>query len=272
MKRLYTVLGLSVVGVLSLVAAAPPTTAVTSSAVPTMTVSPSHHLAGGDTVTVKASGITPSATVRVNECATFDNQPDDDCPDLTTTTADVNGDVSVPVTLNDPVYDNQEIGDAVPVYCRSDVCQVFLSWTATDGSTQVLASGPLEFSGAPARIHVRPAGNLYARQMVTVNGSAYGAAHAKVLVLEETCYDIAQGSGCYGALPAVHTRVLANGTFQVQYEARRYLADGTDCGDPDSFIGTCEITVEVLGANGTPDDSFGVPAIGQPAATISFRF
>jgi hypothetical protein len=207
--------------------------------------------------------------VRVIECDIFVGDPESDCPDLTTTTADSAGNVSVDVTLGDPVYRSQPFGDSIPVYCRADICRIFLVWNDQNGDQQVLASDTLKFTGSPATIAAHPATNLRKRQRVHVTGTAYGAKGHTVRILEEACYWIIQGSGCYGALPAVSATVRRNGTYAVRYRVRRFLADGTDCtGD---ILGFCELNVVVLDANGNPDNSFGVSSIGQPAAVLTFR-
>jgi hypothetical protein len=232
-------------------------------------VTPSSGLAGGETVRVTAGGIAPSASVQVIQCREPDGDPADVCAPSLTTTASASGRVSVKLVLTDPVWLAQEIGDSIPVYCRADQCHVFLEWTASDGSQQMLSSPRLRFKGAPATISVSPATNLHARQLVDVRGAAFGAARHKFMVVEEACYAVVQGSGCYGQLPAVDGVIGKNGRYDVRYRVRQHLADGTDCNDPD-ILGQCELSVIVL-TNGKPDDSFGVSAIGQPAGLITFR-
>jgi hypothetical protein len=251
------------------VSAAGPASAAPTVAASSVTVVPSTGLAGGDTVGVTASGLTPSAAVRVIECDIFVGDPDYDCPDRTTTTADSAGNVSVDITLVDPVYRAEPFGDPTPVYCRADICRMFLVWNDGAGVQQVLASDTLEFTGSPATIAASPATNLRKKQRVLVAGTAYGAEGHTVRILEEACFSIVQGSGCYGALPTASTTVRPDGTFDVYYRARRFLADGTDCtGD---ILGFCELNAVVLDTNGNPDDSFGVSRRGQPAAPLTFR-
>jgi hypothetical protein len=244
--------------------------AAPASAQPDVSVAPASGLAGGDTVSVTASGLTPSAAVDVIQCDIFVGDPEQDCFVSTTTAADASGGVSVDVVLADPVYRSEPFGDPRPVYCRADACRIFLVWTDSDGNQQVLSSDPLEFTGSPATIAVTPHTKLNKHRSVSVTGTADGAQGRTVRILEEACFSIVQGSGCYGQLPAVTTTVRANGSFATRYTARRFLADGTDCADPD-ILGFCEISVVVLDANGNPDDSFGLSRIGQPAAPLSFR-
>jgi hypothetical protein len=52
--------------------------------------------------------------------------PADVCAPTLTPTASAAGRVSVMLTLADPVWLSQEIGDSIPVYCRADQCHVFL--------------------------------------------------------------------------------------------------------------------------------------------------
>jgi hypothetical protein len=137
------------------------------------------------------------------------------------------------------------------------------------GAQQVLASDALEFTGSPATIAALPATNLHKKQRVRVTGTAYGAEGQAVRIVEEACFSIVQGSGCYGALPPVSTTVRADGSYTADYRARRFLSDGTDC--TADILGFCELNVVVLDANGSPDDSFGVSRRGQPAAALTFR-
>jgi hypothetical protein len=66
----------------------------------------------------------------------------------------------------------------------------------------------------------------------------------------------------------VTTRIKHNGTYAVDYRARRFLADGTDCADGD-ILGFCEISVVVL-THGEPDDSFGVSSVAdRPSLSAS---
>lgn len=253
-------------------AAGPASAARTVTADP-VTVVPSTGLAGGDTVAVSAAAITPSAAVQVIQCSKsfFDEENDGyTCFPVTTTTADPAGNVSVDITLADPVYVGAPAGDDVPLYCRADTCRIFLVWNDSSGRQQVIASQRLIFKGSPATIAAKPATNLRAKQFVLVTGTVYGARGHTVLIREEACYAIVQGSGCYGARPAVWTVVRPSGFYAAYYPVRRLLADGTDCTDP-NILGLCELNVTVLDNRGNPDDSFGVSRIGDPAALLSFR-
>ncbi len=239
---------------------------------PPVSVVPSTGLAGGETVHVAASGITPSASVNVVQCDIFNGDPSRDCNPRTTTMADTRGSVSVNVTLGDPVYRNQEVGDPKPIYCRADICHIFLSWTDPSDVQQVLTSNALKFSGSPATIAVRPNSDLPRSRRVAVTGTAFGAKGHGVRIFEELCFNGASaGSGCdEDTLPVVRTNVRSDGTFGVHYRAKRFLPDGTDCADPGP-ISYCEMTAVILKTNGTPDFSFGDPTYGQPAALLTFR-
>ena len=267
MKVIYALVACTAL-LIGLSTAVGPAAASTTAAGPSVTVVPSTGLAGGDTVGVTATGLTPSAAVRVIECDIFVGDPDYDCGDRIVTTADSAGNVAVDVTLLDPVYRAEPFGDPTPVYCRADICRVFLVWNDQDGVQQVLASDTLEFTGSPATIVASPATGLRRTERVHVTGTAYGAEGHTVRVIEEACFSIIQGSGCYGALNAVPTTVRPDGTYGVHYRVRRFLADGTDCtGD---ILGFCELNVVVLDTSGNPDDSFGVSGRGQPAAALTF--
>ena len=235
---------------------------------PTVSVVPSTGLARGDVVRVSASGLEPLAAVRVIQCDVFLDNPDEECFDNTTTTADPTGGVSLDVTLGDPVFHAQEFGDPKPVYCKSDTCHIFLVWFDANGVQQVASSDALEFTGSPATISASPSTDLRKTQRVAVQGTAIGAEGRRVQIVEEACFGIVQGSGCYGALPAVTTTVRADGTFSTHYRVKRFLSDGTDCtGD---ILGFCELSVIVPDAAGNPDDTFGISRIGQPAVALSF--
>jgi hypothetical protein len=103
-----------------------------------------------------------------------------------------------------------------------------------------------------------------------VTGTASGAEGRTIKVIEQACYDMVQGSGCNGQLPARWGKVQADGTYQVDYPAERYLSDGADCVNPD-LLGSCVITTVVLDALGRRDDSFGVSGLGAPGAGVTFR-
>ena len=264
--------------VIAALAAAIPAAAIPAAAasagsadVAPVTVVPSAGLAGGDIVHVTAGGITPAAAVQVIQCDIYAGDPEQDCFPRTTTTAGQGGSVSVDVTLVDPAYRAQPFGDPTPVYCRADICRVFLAWLDQDGNQQVLASGPLEFSGSPATTSANRSSNLRRHQLLHVSGTAYGAEGHLVRILEEACFSIIQGSGCYGQNPAVSTTVRTEGTYAVRYRVRRFLSDGTDCADTANILGFCELSVIAYDRNGVPDDSFGVSVRGQPALALYFR-
>ena len=251
--------------------AAAPLSAASAVAAPSVTVTPSTGLAGGDTVSVTGTGLPPSTAVQVVQCnRIYPVSYGEYCGALTTTRADSAGNVSIAVALDDPAWLNQPEGDATPIYCRADQCRIFLEWTDSAGDQHWAASPRLKFLGAPATIVVKPAKNLYKKQWVYVSGTAFGAAGHTVRITEEACYRVSQGSGCYGALPAVSTTVRPGGYYAVRYLARRFLADGSDCTNSEN-LGLCEMNAAVLDSNGQPDDTFGVSRIGQPAVLLSFR-
>lgn len=246
--------------------AAPAQTPTTSSA--PVSVVPSTGLAGGATVLVTASGITPSAQVQAIQCDIFTGDPEQDCFPRAVTTADDAGDITLSVTLGDPVLRNQPFGDPTPVYCRADICRIFLAWLDQEGNQQVISSDPLTFTGSPATIAANKHAALSDGERIRVRGTAYGAQGHRVLVLEEACFSIVQGSGCYGQLSEAASYVHRNGHYAVSYRVHRFLSDGTDCAAQD-ILGFCEMNVIVL-THGQPDDSFGVSGRGQPALALTF--
>jgi len=242
-----------------------------AAAAPTVTVTPSTGLAGGDVVAIQASGLEPDAPVRVVQCDLFNGDDElGDCPDLAQVTAGPTGQLAVTLTLADPVWRSQPFGDANPVYCRADICRIFLVWTDSQGTMQVLSSAPLEFEGSPATIVATPAADLRKSQKVTVTGTAVGAEGQTVDVVQEACFDIVQGSGCYGTRLLGSTTVAGDGSWTVRVRVQRFLPDGTDCASFD-ILGACQLTARILDGSGQPDDSFGVARIGQPGAALLFR-
>ena len=102
------------------------------------------------------------------------------------------------VTLADPVPRNTFSGDPDWVYCRADVCRLFLVWSDSDGVTQVLSSPPLDFTGSPATITVSPSSDLLDVQDVTAQGTAFGAEGRSFRLVEEACFRIIQARECHG--------------------------------------------------------------------------
>jgi len=239
-------------------------------AAPQMSVSPKLHLSEGDHVTVHASGLPPGSIARIVQCDQFNDDSSLDCPDLTSVPVNAKGSFSTSVALADPVFRSEPFGDATPVYCRADVCRIFVVWTDADGATQSLTSQRLWFLGAPATIAVTPGSDLRQDQVVQASGAAKRAQGQVVELVEEACYSLVQGSGCYGTTPAVTTRVRSDGTWSRGVTVHRFLADGTDCTDPD-ILGACQVTARVIGRDGQPDDTYGVSRIGAPGAYITFR-
>lgn len=241
---------------------------------PGVTVTPSAHLAGGDAVTVVGWGLPASTPVRVVQCDAFDN-PDGVCADSALVTTASDGTLSTTVVLRDPIIVSDP-GSGHSLYCRADTCRIGLLTEPTeDQQEQVLAvSDTLEFSGSPATVAVRPNENLRRRQWVRVTGTAYGAEGQRVRLVEQGCYHLIQENGCYAAAGVTWTRVGSDGTFAARYHVRRFLShDGNpvDCADLANILGNCVISATVYRPDGTPDDSFGIEAFGEPMAFLWFR-
>lgn len=234
-------------------------------------VSPSTHLARGDVVTVRIRHLPAGATVELFECDVFEvgTQPPCGVPVAIATTSR-RGSATAAVTLQDPVYRSEEFGDPTVVYCRSDVCRIIATWMDSNGQPQAVASVPLNFTGSPATIAVSDANDLVDGQEVLVTGTALGAAGRRVVYTEEACFSIVQGSGCYGQVSLGEGVVQRDGTFRQLVTVNRFLADGTDCADQFNILGACEISAAIVGADGLPDDTYGVASRGQPAAFITF--
>ena len=237
------------------------------SVVPVVVVVPDAHLAGGDVVAVTVTGLPPSTDVRIFQCDYLGGGPyGENCvePESWNATGP-DGRVTVPVTLADEVfsYENSEPGHTT--LCRADECRIFVAWDDGSGNLQEAYSDPLEFIGSPATVNVRPAADLRDGQRVRVTGTAVGASGQRVMVWQEACPTIRGYPECYGALPAISTKVRKDGTFSVSFRVRRELADGQDCMTWGYWFGPCQIWVRVLDLQGQPDHSFG-----HPSASLSF--
>ena len=232
-------------------------------------VTPSANLAGEDVVRVRASGLPPEVPVRIIQCDQFNDDIELDCPIISTAVTDPAGGIEEQITVDDPVIRAQPFGDGAPVYCRADQCRIFVVWADAAGSTQFEASAALKFRGSPATIAGMPSSDLMDGQVVHVSGTAKGAGQQSIEVVEEACFAMVQGSGCYGTLPAASTIAAGNGRWSLDIVVHSVLSDGKDCrGD---ILGQCQLTARVLGDDGIPDDSFGISRIGDPGQLISFQ-
>jgi len=247
-----------------------PAIATATPPAPSIQVSRTTGLEGGDQVWLSARGFAPGSEVRVVQCNLFADNPDNDCTNNLVVTAGATGRVTTRVTLLDPVFLNHEAGDPTPVYCRADICHLFAVGDDAGGNRLILDSGALTFTGSPATITVTPSADLNASQWVRVRGTAYGAEGQKVRIVEQSCYEIVQETGCYGAGTPVTTWVQRDGTYSAWYLAKRVLVDGTDCADP-GILGECVVSVSVLTSAGHPDDSFGYAHRGDMKVAITFR-
>ena len=245
-----------------------PVTATAST--PSIQVSQSTGLSGGDRVRLSARGFAPGSAVRIVQCDVFVDNIDGDCPDSTEVVAGATGRISTKVTLLDPVFRRMEFGEPAEVYCRADVCRLFAVGDDAGGNRLVLSTQALKFKGSPATIVVSPASDLVDGQWVTVRGTARGAEGHQVRLVEHGCFEIIQETGCYGELPTVTTRVRADGSYVARYKVGRFLGDGTDCTEP-FILGECVISVTVLDRAGQPDDSFGFSPNGDMKAALLFR-
>jgi hypothetical protein len=241
-------------------------------AAPTLSVTPHDHLRGGDPVVVRATGLPASTDVSLVQCTFFDpfgdplEQPY--CYPKLAATTDATGVLDTTVHVGDPVFVNEPFGDPMPIYCRADQCRIFVSWVDSTGTPQAIGSQRLRFTGLPATIAANPTLALADGQRVVVTGTAFGGQGRKVVIVEEACYSMVQGAGCYGTRVLTTGRVGPRGGWWLPVHVHRYLADGTDCSDPEAITGVCQLTARILKSDGTPDDSFGVARLGQPGVEI----
>lgn len=252
-------------------AAAPTPAAARLDAEPTASAHPSRGLTSYTYVIVKGSGLPPSTPVDVVQCDQPSYEADGDrlgCPVLRTGSTDGSGSYNDAFNPYPLVYRSLEYGDPVPVYCRADTCRYYLEWTdPATGEPRSVPSGLLHFVGAPATIALSQATGLADGQQVVVTGSAKGSAGRYVTIMQASCYQLVQGSGCNGQLPLASVPLRDDDTFRVKVPVYRYLADLSDCADG---FWTCRLIAVVLDADGRPDDTFGVSSLGDPGAEITF--
>ncbi|TDU88763.1 neocarzinostatin family protein [Kribbella voronezhensis] len=237
---------------------------------PSIQVSRTTGLAGGDQVRVTAHGFAPGSEVQVVQCDVFGDTPDRVCLNTLTVTAGATGRISTQVTLGDPVWWQRDVGQPRPTYCRADVCHLFAVGYDGAGQRLILESVALRFRGSPATISATPSTDLAAAQWVRVRGTAHGAEGHQVQIVERACFDIIQETGCYQPGKVVTTRVHSDGTYSTYYLAKRILVDGEDC-EADYNLGDCVLSVAVLDSAGQPDDSFGVFWFGDMSTPLAFR-
>jgi hypothetical protein len=247
-----------------------PSIATAAPPAPSIQVSRTTGLSGGDQVRVTARGFAPGSEVRIVQCEIFSDNVDYDCTNNLVVTAGASGRISTRFTLLDPVFQGHEAGEPTPVYCRADSCHLFVAGTDAAGSQLVLDSGPLTFNGSPATITVTPSDQLEASQWVEVTGTAYGAQGRQVQIVEHACFEIIQDTGCYGEGTVVTTVVRSDGTYAADYLAKRFLDNGEDC-EHDGNLGQCVLSVTVLTTAELPDNSFGFAEIGDQMAPVFFR-
>lgn len=237
---------------------------------PSIHVSQTTGLKGGDQVWVTARGFAPASEVQVIQCDYFADSPDRVCLNTWALTAGATGRISTQVTLGDPVWWQRDVGQPRPTYCRADVCHLFAVGYDSAGQRLILESVALRFKGSPATITATPNTDLAASQWVRVRGTAYGAEGHQVQIVERACFDIIQETGCYAPGNVVTTRVHSDGTYSAWYLAKRVLVDGEDC-EADGNLGDCVLSVAVLDSAGQPDDSFGVFWWGDMSTPLDFR-
>ncbi len=258
MRTLSAIVGATLL--LSMVSA--PAVATATPSAPSIQVSRTTGLAGGDQVWVSARGFAPGSEVHVIQCDFFADSPDRVCLNDTALTAGTTGRIFTKVTLGDPVWWRRDVGQPRPTYCRADVCHLFAVGYDGVGERLILESVALRFKGSPATITATPNTNLAASQWVKVRGTARGAEGHQVQIVQRSCFDIIQETGCYSPGKVVTTRVHRDGTYSAYYLAKRFTVDGEDCTEP-SNLGSCVLSVAVLNSAGQPDDSFGVFSFGD---------
>jgi hypothetical protein len=242
--------------------------AIGPAAEPTVVVSPAHDLRDGQTVSLRARGLPARTPVRIIQCDVL--WYDGGCPALLAGTTTARGTISARVTVAAVVYNQREVSESYPVYCRGDHCKLFVVWG--DGGE---IGAPLEFTGSPATVAVSPRAGLVDRQ-VRVSGTADGARGRTVFVVQQMCFHKYNDHGCSNAVKLGRTTVRRDGTWGLAARVHAVLnvvpSAPYDCRAPDSFYGNCRISAQVLDTADNPDITFGDALYwGTPNVTIQFR-
>ena len=237
---------------------------------PSVTVRPRYGLAAGAVVDVTATGLPPSTEVVVSQCA---QDPDLSvpigCTNRQSMTTNPTGTLDTTWTLQDPVYYQHEFGDPTPQYCRADICRIYVS--IPDGGSGIHVVSPvLWFPGSPATIAASVTTGLVDQQRIFVSGSAKGSPGRTVRLVQQECFSIIQGHGCFGEITLATVQLGHHDTFATHLRVRRYLADGTDCVQPIFDFDPCRITAVIIGPDGQPDESFGATSFGDPGVSLTF--
>ncbi len=253
-------------------AAAPGPAAARLDASPSASVHPSHGLSAASKVTVTATGLPPNLTVNIVQCSRASADAGHSvygCPPVRVVTTSATGTVSAQFNPLATVWLHNLETSEVPVYCRADVCRYYIEWIETDTWTEhSVPTNLMYFNGDPATIAaVGSVANLTDGQTVQVSGSARRSAGRYVTIVQASCFVNDLIGGCVGRLPVGSAPLRADGTFSATVPVHRILADGTDCV---TAAWGCQLHVVVLGADGEPDDSFGVSRLGDPNVAISF--
>lgn len=240
--------------------------ATASAADPTVTVSASSGLHGGQKITVTARHLPAATEMWLQQCPRepYGGQDEEFCTNRLQLTTDAAGTLRTRWTLTDPVWFRYPFGDPEPQYCRADQCRMWV--TGPDGTNY--SSVPLRFRGSPATITGTPSTGLVDGQRIRVTGTAAGSAGKYVRLTQQSCVHIIQGWGCDGGYDLGLVRLTGPDTFAKTVAVHRFEPSGEDCAAP--WADPCGITVTVLDAYGQPDDSFGVGRLGQPSAYLTF--
>jgi hypothetical protein len=235
---------------------------------PTVNVTPSTSLVGGQSVVVGMHGLPPNTSVLVNQCefaTDIDPGSFEGCFGGVTTVTNGSGRAKTSLVLHDVV--NAAVHDPVVdlawlVPCRDDHCQIFANWIDDAGDHQSAISPGLEFVGSPATVTAHPNDELVRDQRVRVHGTAFGGEGRTVVVSEEKC--VGPGGGdldthCAGTIVRGTTSVRSDGTWNLGVNVRRFLPGGLDCTDlgGGQFDVSCRLRADVLhSGSDTIDYSF----------------
>ncbi|MFL6238221.1 MAG: neocarzinostatin apoprotein domain-containing protein [Actinomycetes bacterium] len=238
-----------------------------SAAEPSVTVSPSTGLVHGESVVVRVRGLPPHLTADLAECdQPF--YPNFNCwPYVVgTVTTNASGRGASAVELIDHTVGGDPY-HAHAVYCRADVCRMWVYWQGKSGTFHKVSSAPMEFTGSPATIQA-DATDVVPGQRVKVAGAAYGAEGETVAVYEGVCGTYHETFCKYDLRGS--TTVRPNGTWSTAVRVRRHLSFGPCVPPPEPYDGGCLLEARVIDASGNVDIGFANPDIGDAGWPISF--
>lgn len=218
----------------------------------------------GDVVEVRVAGADPGQTVELFQCVVVECLPTSSVK----ATADQNGAVTVrwPVagtagaTTWDWPYPAKSASCRPPTSCRLFVATGRGQYGEPTGVAST--SVALGLTGRQVRFTATPTQGLRGGQVITVTGTALGAAGRKVRIARMDHFLPRNEESLTKVGGSVFVTVRPDGSFSGTY---RLPTTGADCSDGEPTR-ACEITAWVLKADGSAID----PSFGKPATALGF--